>query len=286
MLRLAMPFKAAVQRFAFFLLVGASAALLVLGKADVALIQKVRIVVADAATPILDVVAEPVSALNRAIDEVESLISLREENARLREENRRLLQWQVVARRLEQENNLFRSQLHFQQESEIEIVSARVIGDSGGPFVRTMLLNAGHDAGVALGQAVVTGDGLVGRVAQVGKQSARILLITDLNSRIPVVIEGGRHRAVMAGDNSRRPKLEFLPVSAQVSAGDRVVTSGHGGLCPPGLPIGVVAELKDGVPRVQAFADWDRIEVVRVLLYNVPKLEPGQEDAEMVRSQQ
>jgi rod shape-determining protein MreC len=285
MLRLAVPFKAAVQRLAFLLLVGASAALLVLGKADVALIQKVRVMVTDAATPVLDVVSEPVAALNRGIDEVEGLVSLREENARLREQNRRLLQWQAVARRLEQENSLLRTQLNVDPDPEVSSVTARVIGDSGGPFVRTMLLNAGRDTGVSQGQAVVTGDGLVGRVAQVGVHSARILLVTDLNSRIPVVIEGGRHRAVMAGDNSRRPKLEFLPTSAQVSAGDRVVTSGHGGLFPPGIPIGVVAELKDGVPRVQAFVDWDRIEVVRVLRYNVPKLEPGQEDAEMVKGE-
>ncbi len=275
MLRLAMPFKAVVQRFAFLLLVGVSVAFLVLGKADVALVNKVRVAVTDLAAPVLDVVSGPVAAINRGVDVLEGLIHLRTDNVRLKEENRRLQAWQAAARRLEQENAVLRSLMQFQPLPTADFLSARVIGDSGGPFVRTLLVNAGSRARVEKGQAVVTGDGLIGRVVEVGERAARILLITDLNSRIPVAIEGTRHRAVLAGDNSRRPRLEFLPATAQVSAGDRIVTSGDGGLFPPGLPVGVVTESNDATVRVQAFADWDRVEIVRILRYRFPQLDAG-----------
>src|SRR3546814_13615807 len=70
-------------------------------------------------------------------------------------------------------------------------------------------------------------------------RSARILLINDLNSRIPVLVEPSRERAVLAGDNSSRPRLVYLDVSAEIGTGDRVVTSGQGGVVPPGIPVGI-----------------------------------------------
>ncbi len=282
MLRLAIPLKVMVQRFAFALFVVASAALLILAKADIAMMEKVRTVVTDAAAPVLGVLSQPVVAINNAVDGVENLIDLREENARLKGENARLLHWQGVARRLEQENARYRSLLQVQFEPPVDPVVARIIADSGGPFVRTVLVNAGRRAGIRKGQAVVNDDGLVGRIVEAGEKSSRVLLLTDLNSRIPVVMEASRHRAILAGDNSARPRLEFIPVSAQVSAGDRVVTSGDGGLFPPGLAIGIVADLGDGLPKVQPFADREQIEYVRVLRFDLPRLGVGQADADMV----
>ncbi len=281
-LRLAIPLKVMAQRFAFLVLVALSAGLLVLGKADVAVMERARDWVTDAAAPVMGWLARPVAATNRLIDEINNLITLREENARLREENRRLRRWEAAARRLEQETIALRGLLRVQAEPEVAYISARVIGDSGGPFVRTLLLNAGRRAGVRKGQAAVTGAGLVGRIAAAGERSSRILLITDLNSRVPVVVESSRYRAVLAGDNSARPRLSFLPASAQLSPGDRIVTSGDGGLFPPGLPVGVVSDVADRVVRVQPYVDWSRIEMVRVLRFDLPRFDGAEDDAGMV----
>ena len=125
------------------------------------------------------------------------------------------------------------------------------------------------------GQAVISADGLVGRIAEAGQRSSRVLLLTDLNSRIPVLLESSRYRAVLAGNNTDRPGIEFLPVDAQVSPGDRVVTSGHGGLFPPGQPIGVVSSVNDAVARVQPFIEWSRLEYVSVLRYDMPSIDIG-----------
>ncbi|MFQ5958820.1 MAG: rod shape-determining protein MreC, partial [Alphaproteobacteria bacterium] len=102
-----------------------------------------------------------------------------------------------------------------------------------------------------------------------------ILLLTDLNARIPVVIESTRVPAILAGDNTDRPRLTFLPVNARVSPGDRIVTSGQGGMLPPGLPVGLVAVVEDNIALVQLFVDWHTLEYVRVLDYTLPGVLPS-----------
>jgi rod shape-determining protein MreC len=263
--RIAVPIKGLIQRFAYVGLVVAAFGLMLLGKADVLLVERIRTQVTDALAPILDVLSRPVATVSDVVDQVRELASLSEENTGLREDKVRLLQWQTVARRLEAENKALRALLNFVPGPEASYVTARVIGDTGGAFAQTLVLNAGIRAGVRKGQAVVTGDGLVGRVAGVGTRSTRIILITDLNSHIPVLVERTRTRAILAGDNSDVLRLIRLPPGAEVAPGDRIVTSGHGGAFPPGLPVGVVASVSDAGIEVQPFVERSRLEYVRVV---------------------
>jgi rod shape-determining protein MreC len=113
----------------------------------------------------------------------------------------------------------------------------------------------------------LTGDGLAGRIAEVGRRSARVLLLTDINSRVPVLVERTRDRAILAGDNSNHPQLLYLKPRAELRVGDRVVTSGDGGVFPAGLPVGVVDSIEDGVVGIAPFVDWDRMEYLRIVDY-------------------
>ncbi len=264
-LRFATPLRVLAQRFAFVSLVGAAFGLMMLAKADMVASERVRTAATDAVAPILDVLSRPTAAVSEFTDRVSEAVALGAENARLREQNERLLHWQQVARRLEAENRTLRGLLNFMPPAPVSFVTARVFADPGGAFVRSALVNSGARDGVTKGQAVITGHGLVGRVAAVGKRSARVLLITDLNSRIPVLVASTRDRAVLAGDNSDRPTLVHLASEARVSPGDRIVTSGHGGAFPPGLPVGVVASVTEGEIRVQPYVQWSRLEYVRVV---------------------
>ena len=266
--------KGWLQRFAFVILVGTAVTLMILGKADSPVVERLRVTITDAAMPVLVVLAHPVASVNAVVDSINDLVYLRSENARLRAENERLRGWHDAARRLEQENIAFRDLLGFVADPQPAFITARVIGDSGGAFVRSQLLNAGAADGMRNGQAVVNGDGLVGRVVSTGERSSRVLLLTDLNSRIPVAAESSRMRAILAGDNSDRPRLDFLPVDASLEPGDRIVTSGRGGMLPPGLPVGVVASVEDGLVLVEPFIDWDRLEYVRALDYVLPGMLP------------
>ena len=186
--RVLVPIKLWAPRFGFALLVAITMALMVLGRYDSVLIERARVAVMDGVTPFLDLISRPVDSVAELITSVEDLAELRADNAVLREENARLKTWQAAALHLEGENRALRELLELVPDPALRYIAARVVGDPGGAFVRSVLVNAGSDHGVRQGLAAITGSGLAGRVSQVGQHSARILLITDINSRVPVVV--------------------------------------------------------------------------------------------------
>ena len=264
-LRLTTPVKVLVQRFAFLALIAATFALMMLGKADVVVLERFRSIAVDAVTPILDGLSRPAATISDLANRVREIAAVDEENKRLRADNERLLHWQYAARELATENEQLKALLNLTAPPAQSFVTARVVGDAGGAFVRSLLVNAGERDGVKKGQAAVTGNGLVGRVVTVGERSARVLLITDLNSRIPVELESSREQAILAGDNTDLPQLVHLADRAPVSVGERVVTSGQAGAFPPGLPVGVVTAVSDSGIRVQPYIEWSRLAFIRVI---------------------
>src|ERR1700759_629359 len=267
--------RVVLQRFALGLLVLAAFAAMLIGKADTVLVENARVLALGLASPALEAIARPVAAANRAIADLKEFASLREENARLREENSRLLAWQTAARRLENENDRLRELSQFREGPEASFITARIVGDSVSAYVRGALLMVGRKVGVSPGQAVVTGEGLAGRVAEVGDNSARVLFVTDVNSRLPVQVERTRERAILAGDNSALMRLTLAQTLQGVQRGDRIVTSGHGGSFPVGIPVGEVVQTESGSVKVRPFADFSRLEFVRVVDYGVTGLVTG-----------
>ena len=263
--RIALPLRSFAQRFAFVLLLGGAVAIMAIGKSDPQKFEKARMAVTDAVTPILDAASRPVATAAEFVDKVETLTHLQRENELLRQENARLKQWQAAALQLQAENRQLRGLMAYQPKDTSRYVTARVVGERGGAFVRSVLINEGTTAGVAKGQAAVLGDGLLGRVASVGEHSARVLLITDLNSKVPVMVEETRVRAVLAGDNSSTPRLIFVSANADLAVGQRIVTSGHGDVFPPGLPVGTITKVGENGVRVQPFASEDRLELIRLI---------------------
>ena len=178
--------------------------------------------------------------------------------------------WKDTALKLEAKVSRYEALLNVQVDPDINYVSGRVVSDNGGPFVDAVIANVGREQGAKSGDAVIDTDGMIGRIVATGAKASRVLLLTDLNSRLPVVIEPGHYKAVLSGDNTDWPKLEYLMATSSVSPGDRVVTSGDGGLIPPGLPVGLVIQTSDGNLRVQSFANHERLDYVRVLKYEFP----------------
>jgi rod shape-determining protein MreC len=263
--QLVAPIKSVAQRFAYSALVLMSVAIIILGKADVALVERVRTTTADIMAPVLSVLAQPASALSGAVGRVQEMTTLFQDNDRLRAENATLLQWQQVARRLESENASLRGLMNYHPEATTWFVTAEVIGTAGGSYSRNLLINRGSADGIVKGQAVASGAGLIGRVAEVGERASRVLLLTDLNSRIPVALDDTHERAILAGDNTDRPQLSYVPAHAKVQVGDKILTSGDGGVFPPGLPVGVVTSVDAGIARIEPSTDLTRIDYVRVI---------------------
>jgi len=262
--------KAWLHRGTFILLFGAAFALVILGKADTPLVERAREAVTDALSPIMAGLAKPVTSARQLYENAVDFWSLREQNATLRAERERLLQWQTVARQLQAENEALRGLLKLVPDPNATFVTAQVVADNGGSFVRTVLVTAGLRDGVRKGSIAMTGQGVVGRVAEVGQHSARVLLLSDISSRIPVAVERTRDQAILAGDNSDNPRLLYLPHGVSLMPGDRIVTSTAGAAFPAGLPVGIVQAVDEGGATVQLFVAWDRLEYLRLVDYKLP----------------
>lgn len=261
--------RATIQRTTPTLLVLLAAIIIIVGKADERVFDALRVALIDDAAPVLDAISRPIGVATTAVDRVRGIVMMYDDNLRLERDNARLLHWQQVALQMAADNRQLRGLLKVVPRSAVSYVTARVIAASGGGYVRSVLIDAGSQQGLARGQAAVTGEGLVGRATEVGVRAARILLITDLNSRIPVRIEGAHAAAVLAGDNSERPRLIYATAPDRIKVGDRVVTSGEGGVFQPDLPVGIVAALDPDGPRVEPFVELSQLGYVMVVNYGL-----------------
>ncbi len=203
----------------------------------------------------------------------------------LERENHELQQWRDLAERLAERNARYEALLRmpadaFGEGADIEnSIAAQLVLDSGGPFTRTLVANAGADHGVRVGYIAVNENGLIGRVVSVGRRSARVLMVDDYNSRIPVMGEASRVRAVLAGQATRppdlythpfqmqAPRLDFIVGAQSLRESERIITSGDGGLFPRGIPVGVARSSGDGQWRVALAASQRPIDFVRILPY-------------------
>lgn len=274
LLRLATPVRLLANRVPFLILIAATVALIAVGRMDTPLIERLRATVTDIAAPLIDVVSRPVVATQDLFSEIADLAALRKENQYLHAKIEALQQSNLTAERLASENEGLRALLNFVPDAPVSFVGARMVADSGNAFVRSALINAGKNNGVKKGDPVINGEGVVGRISQAGNHTSRVLLIMDWNARIPVLVESSREKAILAGDNTNRPRLLYLPSTAVIAPGDRIVTSGHGGVFPPGLPVGTVASIGEEEIRVQPFVTWNRLELVRVVNYGLKGVLP------------
>lgn len=273
-MRISVPVKAAAQRLTLPFLIFVSIMLVVFGKTDMLLYDGLRVALIDRLSPVLQAVSQPFATVTGAFQAVSDAVKVHRDNAELREENTQLLQWQEVARRLAAENAELRELVKLVPQNAVNAIAGRVIANSGGAFARNVLVSVGRDDGVQRGQAAMTGEGLVGRVAEVGTRTARVLLLTDLNSHIPVELEDTHERAVLDGDNSEEPRLVYLPSKAEVKVGQRIVTGGAGGVFPPGLPVGVVSSVTGDIIRVEPYAELARLELVRIIDFGLAGVLP------------
>jgi len=263
-MQMGLPLQAEAPQFGAVALIVLSFSLMMFGRFEAQMIERLRSGISDTLTPTLVLLSRPVGTVREIGGKFVALASLQEENVRLQNSLSRLQRWQTVAHSLAQENESLRKLLHYRAIPWPTFISAKVVAGSGNSFVRSALISAGQRDGVENGHAVMAGPGLVGRVVQVGVVSANVLLLTDLNSRIPVIIGDRNDRAIVAGDNTDTAYLDLLPGKAGIEVGMRVVTSGHGGKLPPGLPIGRVSSVSGNRIAVQPFVDFSRLEHVVV----------------------
>ena len=229
--------------------------------------QPVRAGVESVSGPVGGVFAAPVRWFGHASDYVGGYFFAVSENRRLKRELAELQPWRDQAIALKNVNARYEAMLGIRPEPPVEMRTARSITDTRGPFSRARLLDVGSAKGVKVGNPVINEHGLVGRVVGVSPGVSRLLLLTDVASRTPVLVDRTDARALLTGDGSGNPRLEFVRGDDSVQVGDRILSSGDGGGFPRGVPIGVAARGIDGSWRVKLFSDRGAIDYVRIMLF-------------------
>jgi rod shape-determining protein MreC len=248
--------------------------LVLLGKAQSGLFDKARAHVTDMMAPMLVKVRAPVADFDRWMGSITEIFSVYEQNLKLKEENARLRQWRNVAVVLQGRVGRYQQLLHAVPDPKMNAVLAKVIGRANRPFLQTMILDAGREAHALPGQAVMDPRGMIGRIYLTGSRTSWVILLTDLNSRIPVTIAPGNIQAIMAGDNSPMPGLDMVSHTVVLHAGDQVTSSGDGGLLPAGLPIGTVVSDGQGGFKVALLSDATASQDVEILNFSKPPESP------------
>ncbi|QIE42498.1 rod shape-determining protein MreC [Meridianimarinicoccus aquatilis] len=234
-------------------------------------VERLRSDVVDTVIPHLTWAMAPVSGLVKMADDFNSYARLFEQNQELRRELQRMEAWKEAALQLEQKNARLLDLNNVKLDPKLTFVTGSVLADSGSPFRQSVLLNVGAHDGIRDGWAAMDGIGLVGRISGVGNTTARVMLLTDPASSIPVTIQPSGQQVLLSGDNTALPRIAFLEMPDLVRPGDRVVSSGDGGIFPAGILIGQVAKSPDNRLRVRLAADYGRLEFLRVLRYAGPE---------------
>lgn len=262
-----------IKKFALVILFLIAFVLMMVNKTDTILIDKTSSMATGILSPVVDVLIVPARLVAHVYDYFKDMSLAYEENKFLKKENRKLRLIGEQARALEIENRLLSRILNFTKPPVDKLTTARIIAEEGDAFSHSLIAYIGKNNIVEKGQIVLNEDGVVGRIDKIGNSYAKILLLTDINSRIPVVLEKNRTRGMVAGDNTLNPKLVFLPLSSEVNIGDRLVTSGVAGVFPPGLPVGFVSKIDKREIRIQPYADLNSLEYVKIVSFeNVDEL--------------
>ena len=267
------PLRRLLVGIAVLLLLG----LFLLWRIDSPRVERFRAALVDAVVPNMEWALVPVTKMMGMVEDFQSYTRLSEQNQELRRELQKMTAWKEAANRLAEQNARLLDLNKVRLDPQLTFITGQVLADSGSPFRQSVLLNVGARDGIRDGWACMDGLGYVGRISGVGERTSRVILVTDSNSRIPVTVVSTGQRALLSGDNSPLPLLEFVENSDDVVPGDQVVTSGDGGVLPAGLLVGLVARSSDRRLRVVLSADFHRLEFLRVLRSHElqPLTDPG-----------
>ena len=257
--------KGSKQRFSLFALVVLSILLIFIETIDTKPLNYLRSFIKDTIYRGSLVISTPSKSFSNFSVSINEHINLYSDYIELKKENKELRNDITKSEFLELENNQLRKLIEEQVASPSNLVSARVMLDKTSPYLNSFIINTGSNKNVKNGMAVLDGKNFIGRIVDVNFFSSRVLLVSDLNSRIPVIVEPSAYHAILNGRGKNEPTLEYLPENHNVKDGDKVYTSGKEGIFPSGIPIGEVKLNKDLI-QVLLFSDLSQITFININL--------------------
>tara|TARA_Y100000590_G_scaffold281663_1_gene316793 strand:+ start:59 stop:907 length:849 start_codon:yes stop_codon:yes gene_type:complete len=257
--------KGTQQRFSLFALTVISILLIFLETIDTKPLNTIRSFIKDIIYRTAVVSNYPTKIFSGSYNVVEDHFNLYKDYDNLKKENEELKSKYSKSEFLELENSQLRKLINEQTESQSNLVSARVMLEEQSPYLNSFVINIGANKELKNGMAVLDGKNFIGRIVDVNFFSSRILLITDLNSKIPVISEPSGNHAILSGHGDSKPTLEYLSENHKIEQGDKIYTSGKEGIFAPGIPIGESNVLGDLV-EVDLYSELSEITFVNINL--------------------
>ena len=262
--------KGSKQKFSLFVLIVLSIVLLFFETIDTKPLNYFRAFIKDVIYRGALVVSAPSKSINNFTDFVKEHVHLYDDYSKLKKENDDLKNKISETDFLELENSQLRKLIEEQISSSSNLMSARVMLDKQSPYLNSFIINIGGNKNIKNGMAVLDGKNFIGRIVDVNFFSSRVLLVSDLNSKISVMTEPSAHHAILSGHGGSKPTLEYLPENHNIQDGDKVYTSGKEGIFSPGIPIGEV-KIENNIIKVLLFSDLSQITFINVNLENLNK---------------
>lgn len=239
--------------------------LLVAGALNLPIILGTQGLFMDFLSPILKLTSQPISVLDEWGQKITDFFNTPSKLRNLRNENENLKKYFLAFTELQEENQNLKKLLNIKEIIKKPFLTARVISYPSQPHSQSIIIDGGKNHGAQVDQVAITEKGLIGRVIQVGAYTAQVVLITDINSRIPVIIESKNISAIFMGNNQNMPFLKYVTDKADVALGDKVLTSGKGGIFKAGIPVGYISSIKDGTISVTPVVALDHLSFVSLL---------------------
>ena len=228
--------------------------------------------------PIVHALSQPIYWLKEGGDFIKDWGKTYDENVRLKKENEYLLKWRSLALQLYAEQKELKKHLNYVPPKTTTHLMAEIVLDEGGAFSRSFIVSAGKNQGVEKGMLAFSPKGLFARVVDVMSDYSRVITLSDYTSRVPVWVGENKVPALLIGDNTARPYLQFFRENDSVQSGDVVMTSGYVGVYPSGLIIGTVDEVQEDEVRVLPFENGEGLFFVKLVDFSldVPLLKENQ----------
>ena len=260
--------KILAKKFVLVILFLAAVLLMLLNKNQKSMVNSVTGAGTGVVVAVIDVLVLPAKIVSWTYDFFYEIVTVRKQNVALVEENKKLKLLKDKYEALEVENKLLSDLLNFATLPDVPYVTARVVAEESDAFSQAIVAYVGN-SGVKKGDVVLSDKGVVGRIDSVGSYYAKIITLADINSKIPVVIEKNRVRGILSGNNTPFPRLDFVPLDADVMVGDKIVTSGVSGVFPAGLPVGQIVSVSKKEIKVKPFALLEKLEYVKIVKYGI-----------------
>ena len=256
--------KGVKQKFSLLALIIASVILLSLESINSKSLNFVRSAIKDVIYRTSFIASIPGNTISPMYTTIQSHFKIYEQYELIKLELQQLKNQQNQIAYLKTENDKLKKVIDDTDIYNHESIISKVLVDKESPFLKSVILNKGFNSGLKKGMPVLDGPYFVGRITEVNYLSSRVLLVSDLNSKIPVLIEPMGYQAIMSGTGDDLALLDFLPKNHQLEVGNLVYTSGTGGIFFPGIPIGRV-ELIEEKFHVKFFSDLSQLYLINVI---------------------